>query len=191
MPLKEVNLQNQMTKKKGQAVKRAKKKQIITKATQGSSASKTLTHYQKIKRAVELSNDGKTGKEIAKVMKCHASSVTRYLQHATKLKADEISDLMDYEVAFQIDTTGDLINTLKKHLVYEDGNGQTRVDAGAAGQLLSALNRRAKIFGLDKQDEDQGSRNGDGDTYNIVMARFEEAVERGAMTRDEIPILNK
>lgn len=187
---REVNRIGMMAKKKGQAVKRAKKKQIITKAAQGSSASKTLTHYQKIKQAVTLSNEGKTGKEIAEEMQCHASSVTRYLQHATKLKADEISDLMDYEVAFQINTTGDLINTLKKHLVYLDNNNRERVDAGAAGQLLSALNRRAKIFGLDKQAEDQGSRNGDGDTYNIVMARFEAAVARGAMTREEVPVLN-
>ena len=71
-----------------------------------------------------------------------------------------------------------------------DAQGNTRVDSAAAGQLLSALNRRAKIFGLDKQAEEQASRNGDGDTYNIVMARFEEAVERGAMKREDIPILD-
>ena len=179
-----------MTKKKGQAKKRAKGKQIITKGTQGGSASKTLTHYQKIKRAVDLNGEGKSGKQIAEIMGCHPSSVTRYLQHATKLAAEEIADLMDYEVAFQINTTGDLINTLKKHLVYYDNNEQARVDSGAAGQLLSALTRRAKIFGLDKQVGDEGLRNGDGDTYNIVMARFEEAVERGSMKREDIPVLD-
>ena len=184
--------QNQLLEmsKKKQAKKTVKRKQAITKRTQTGSACKTLSHYQKIKQAVELNNEGKTGKQIAQEMKCHPSTITRYLQHATKLKAEEICDLMDYEVAFQINTTGDLINTLKEHLVYVDSNSNPRVDAGAAGQLLSALNRRAKIFGLDKQTEEQGSRNGDGDTYNIVMARFEEAVERGAMTREEIPVLN-
>lgn len=195
MVLREVNrwriLMSEAKKKpKGQAKKRAKGKQIITKGTQLGSACKTLSYYQKIKKAAELSNEGKSGKEIAELMNCHPSSVTRYLQHATKLAAQEISDLMDYEVAFQINTTGDLINTLRKHLVYKDNLGNVRVDAGAAGQLLSALNRRAKIFGLDKQAEEQTSRNGDGDTYNIVMARFEEAVERGAMKREDIPVLN-
>tara|TARA_R110000824_G_scaffold205274_6_gene390086 strand:+ start:9577 stop:10128 length:552 start_codon:yes stop_codon:yes gene_type:complete len=179
-----------MVKKKGQAKKRAKGKQIITNRAQGSSASKTLTHYQKIREAAGLNEEGKSGKEIAELMKCHPSSVTRYLQHATKLAASEISDLMDYEVAFQINTTGDLINTLKKHLIYVDSNDRPRVDSGAAGQLLSALTRRAKIFGLDKQGDEQGLRNGDGDTYNIVMQRFEEAVERGSMKREDIPVLD-
>jgi hypothetical protein len=180
-----------MSSAKKKTAKKKVGKQVITQKNQIGSACKTLSHYQKIKQAVELSNDGKTGRQIAEVMQCHPSTVTRYLQHATKLKAEEISELMDYETAFQINTTGDLINTLQQHLLYEDSNKNMRVDAAAAGQLLSALNRRAKIFGLDKQAEEQESRNGDGDTYNIVMARFEEAVERGAMTRDEIPVLNK
>lgn len=185
------NQLNLMSSAKKKTTKKKVGKQVITQKNQIGSACKTLSHYQKIKQAVELSNDGKTGRQIAEAMQCHPSTVTRYLQHATRLKAEEISELMDYETAFQINTTGDLINTLQQHLLYEDSNKNMRVDAAAAGQLLSALNRRAKIFGLDKQAEEQESRNGDGDTYNIVMARFEEAVERGAMTRDEIPVLNK
>jgi DNA replication protein DnaD len=179
-----------MSKEKGQGKRKAKSKQIITKRSQKASSSRTVTLYENIKKAVELNAKGKSGKEIAEIMKCNPSSVTRYLQHATKLASEEIAQLHDHEVAFQIQTTGELISTLKEHLLYTDNNENTRVDSGAAGQLLSALARRAKIFGLDKQAEEQGSRNGDGDTYNIVMARFEEAVERGAMKREEIPVLD-
>lgn len=179
-----------MTKNKGQGARKRVKKQIIASKKQGSSKSKVLTLYQKIQKAVELNAEGKTGKQIAEVLKVHPSRVSRYLQHATALCAEEITKLHDNEVAFQIQATAELIETIRENLIYNDAQGNVRVDSAAAGQLLSALNRRAKIFGLDKQAEDQGSKNGDGDTYNIVMARFEEAVERGAMRKDEIPVLN-
>ena len=162
-----------MSKEKGQGKRRAKSKQIITKRTQKASSSRCVTLFENIKKAVSLNSKGKSGREIAKIMDCHPSSVTRYLQHATKLASEEISQLHDHEVAFQIQTTGELISTLKEYLLYTDNNNNTRVDSGAVGQVLSALARRAKIFGLDKQTEEEGNRNGDGDTYNIVMARFE------------------
>ena len=179
-----------MTQNKGQGTRKRAKKQIITSKKQAGSKSKVLTLYQKIQKAVELNSKGKTGKEIAEALKVHPSRVSRYLQHATALCAEEITKLHDNEVAFQIQTTAELIETIKENIIYQDAQGNTRVDSAAAGQLLSALNRRAKIFGLDKQAEEQASRNGDGDTYNIVMARFEEAVERGAMKREDIPILD-
>jgi ribosomal protein S20 len=179
-----------MSKEKGQSTRKRAKKQIVTSKKQASSKSKVLTLYQKIQKAVELNAEGKTGKEIAEILKVHPSRVCRYLQHATALCAEEITKLHDNEVAFQIQVTAEVIETVRQNLIYIDSQDNTRVDSAAVGQLLSALNRRAKIFGLDKQAEEQSSKNGDGDTYNIVMARFEEAVERGALKKEDIPVLD-
>ena len=177
-------------KKKGQAVRKHKGETIVCRKEQLGSSSAVLLHHQKVKTAAKLNADGLTGVQIAKKMGCSRSQVSRYLQHATKICAEDIAELHDSEVAFQLRATSDLITTIQQNLVYEDKQGNVRVDSAAAGQMINALNRRAKIFGIDKQEKEETSRNGDGDTYQIVMARFEDAVKRGAMKRENIPVLN-
>lgn len=179
-----------IAKKKGQAVRKEKGQAIICRKEQLGSSSSKLAHHEKVKTAAQLNAEGLTGVQIAKRMGCSASQVSRYLQHATRICAEDIAELHDSEVAFQLKTTSDLITTIQQNLIYQDAHGNVRVDSSAAGQLMSALNRRAKIFGIDKQEKEEVSRNGDGDTYQIVMARFEDAVERGAMKREDIPVLN-
>tara|TARA_B100000945_G_scaffold302835_1_gene286796 strand:+ start:151 stop:693 length:543 start_codon:yes stop_codon:yes gene_type:complete len=173
---------------KGQAARKAAGKQVITKARQTGSRSTQLQLLQAIKKATELNADGKSGKEIADEMGVSQAQVSRYLQHAISLTRDEITELHDSEVAFQINTTGQLITLLQDHLIYSDREGNARADSAVAGQILSALNRRAKIFGIDRQGEDEAESG--GDTYNIVLQRIEAAVERGALSKKDAPVLD-
>ena len=177
-----------MSKPKGQAARKAAGKEVIATAKQHGSRSTQLQMLQAIKKATKLNSEGKSGKEIADALGVSQAQVSRYLQHAITLTRDEITELHDSEVAFQINTTGKLITVLQDHLIYEDREGNYRADSAVAGQILSALNRRAKIFGIDRQREEEVDSG--GDTYNIVLQRVEAAVERGALSKKDAPILD-
>ena len=176
-----------MSKLKGQAVRKAAGKQIITSPRHPGSRSTQLQMVRAIKETARLNKEGKSGKEIAKVLGISPAQVSRYLQHAVVITRDEISELHDSEVAFQINSTGKLIAILQDHLIYEDREGNSRADSAVAGQILSALARRAKVFGIDRQKEEEAESG--GDTYNIVLQRIEAAVERGALSKQDAPIL--
>jgi predicted transcriptional regulator len=175
-------------KPKGQGARKVAGKQVITKSSQAGSRSTQLQMLQAVKEAIRLNSEGKSGKEIADALGVSQAQVSRYLQHAIALTRDEISELHDSEVAFQINTTGSLITILQNHLIYQDREGNSRADSAVAGQILSALNRRAKIFGIDRQGEDEVESG--GDTYNIVLQRIEAAVERGALSKKDAPVLD-
>jgi predicted transcriptional regulator len=185
--LEKTQTQALMSKPKGQAARKAAGKEVIATAKQHGSRSTQLQMLQAIKKATKLNSEGKSGKEIADALGVSQAQVSRYLQHAITLTRDEITELHDSEVAFQINTTGKLITVLQDHLIYEDREGNYRADSAVAGQILSALNRRAKIFGIDRQREEEVDSG--GDTYNIVLQRVEAAVERGALSKKDAPVL--
>ena len=177
-----------MSKPKGQGARKAAGKQVITRPGQAGSRITQLQMLQAIREVTRLNSEGKSGKEIADALGVSPAQVSRYLQHAISLTRDEITELHDSEVAFQINTTGSLITILQNHLIYQDREGNARADSAVAGQILSALNRRAKIFGIDRQGEDEAESG--GDTYNIVLQRIEAAVERGALSKKDAPVLD-
>ena len=177
-----------MSKLKGQAARKAAGKQIISRASQPGSRSTQLQMLRAVKETARLNDEGKSSREIAEILGVSPTQVARYLQHAMVITRDEISELHDAEVAFQIKTTGKLIALLQDHLIFEDREGNARADSAVAGQILSALTRRAKIFGIDRQKEDE--MDSGGDTYNIVLQRIEAAVERGALSKKDAPVLD-